>query len=475
MRKTKVICTLGPSCDDDKTVRELMEAGMNVARFNFSHQSHEEHKIRFERIKRIREELNLPVATLLDTRGPEIRLGLIENNKVELVKGQKFVLTTEEISGNNEKVSVSFKDLPHDVKKGTHILIDDGLIDMIVVEVQGSEIVCEVLNGGVISDRKGINVPDTKLSMPFISRRDYEDILFGIEQGFDFVAASFTRTADDIKEMRSIINLHGGSHMKIIAKIENAEGVENIDEIIKVADGIMVARGDMGVEISYEKLPAIQKKLIKAAYNAGKQVITATQMLDSMMKNPRPTRAETTDVANAIYDGTSAIMLSGETAAGLYPVEALKTMVMIAESTESDIDYERRFRNRPARRNIDVSDAISHATVTTAMDLDAKYIITVTESGRTARQISKYRPDCSIIACSPLPHAVRQLNMSWGVTPILVEEKETTDELFEHAYEKVLESGIVKKGELVVTTAGIPLGISGNTNLLRVDIIGEQI
>ncbi len=475
MRKTKIICTLGPACDSEEMIEKLMLAGMNVARFNFSHQSHPEHKERYERVDRVRRKLNLPVATLLDTRGPEIRLRLIENGKTELQEGQEFTLTTEDILGNNERVSVTFERLPQDVSEGTHILIDDGLIDMIVTSVEGTEIHCKVLNGGTISNRKGVNVPDTRLSMPFISEQDRSDLLFGIETGFDFVAASFTRTADDIREMRKILDENGGSHMKIIAKIENSEGVSNVGEIIQVADGIMVARGDMGVEISYENIPAIQKKLIKCAYNAGKQVITATQMLDSMMKNPRPTRAEITDVANAVYDGTSAIMLSGETAAGLYPIESLKTMVVIAERTEADIDYENRFRTRPAQRDPDVTDAISHATVTTALDLDANCIITVTVNGRTARQISKYRPKCDVIACSPREYAVRQLNLVWGVTPVLVEEKKTTDELFAHAYEKVMEHGLVQKGELVVTTAGIPLGVSGNTNLLRVDTIGEQV
>lgn len=475
MRKTKIICTLGPACDSEEMIEKLMLAGMNVARFNFSHQTHPEHKERYERVDRVRRKLNLPVATLLDTRGPEIRLRLIENGGTELREGQEFTLTTEDVLGNNQRVSVTFDRLPQDVREGTHILIDDGLIDMVVTSVEKTEIHCKVLNGGPISNRKGVNVPDTRLSMPFISDQDREDLLFGIKTGFDFVAASFTRTADDIRQMRKILDENGGSHMKIIAKIENSEGVSNMKEIIQVADGIMVARGDMGVEISYENIPAIQKQLIKCAYNAGKQVITATQMLDSMMKNPRPTRAEITDVANAVYDGTSAVMLSGETAAGLYPVEALKTMVAIAERTEADIDYENRFRTRPARRDPNVTDAISHATVTTALDLDANCIITVTVNGRTARQISKYRPKCDVIACSPREYAVRQLNLVWGVTPILVEEKKTTDELFAHAYEKVMEHGLVKKGELVVTTAGIPLGISGNTNLLRVDTIGEQV
>ncbi len=475
MRKTKIICTLGPSTDSDERMEELIRAGMNVARFNFSHQTYPEHAARFETLVRIREKLGAPVAALLDTKGPEIRLGLLEDGKAELLAGDMFTLTTREIVGNKEIASISFKDLPGDVKPGDRILIDDGLIELVLLENDGENLVCQVVNGGRISNRKGINVPNVSLSMPFLSDKDREDILFGIRTGFDFIAASFTRTADDILQIRRLLDENGGGHIKVIAKIENAEGVDNIDEIIQVSDGIMVARGDMGVEIPYENIPVIQKRLITKGYDAGKQVITATQMLDSMMKNPRPTRAEITDVANAIYDGTSAIMLSGETAAGAYPIEAVKVMATIAERTESDINYEKRFRVRESAAGTDVTNAISHATVTTALDLNAKCIITVTKYGKTAKMISKYRPVCPIIACSPHDFTVRQLNLSWGVTPILVEEKTSTDALFAAAYDAAEQHGLVEKGDLVVTTAGVPLGISGTTNLLRVDTIGDPV
>ncbi len=475
MRKTKIICTLGPSTDSDDRVEELILAGMDVARFNFSHQTYPEHLARFERLVRIREKLGIPVAALLDTKGPEVRLGLIEDGKAELLAGDIFTLTTRDLVGNNQIASVSYKNLPKDVKSGDRILIDDGLIELILLENDGENLVCQVVNGGRISNRKGINVPNAELSMPFLSDQDREDILFGIRTGFDFVAASFTRTGDDIRQIRKLLDENGGEHIRVIAKIENAQGVDNIDDIISVADGIMVARGDMGVEIAFENIPVLQKRLITKAYNAGKQVITATQMLDSMMKNPRPTRAEITDVANAIYDGTSAIMLSGETAAGAYPIEAVKTMAIIAERTEADINYEKRFRSRGTEPDTDVTNAISHATVTTSLDLKAKCIITVTKYGKTAKMISKYRPVCPIVACSPHDFTVRQMQLSWGVIPILMEEKTSTDELFASAYQKAEEAGYVTKGDLVVTTAGVPLGISGTTNLLRVDTIGDPV
>ena len=475
MRKTKIICTLGPSTDSDEKIEELIRAGMDVARFNFSHQTYPEHLERFRRLLRIREKLRAPVAALLDTKGPEIRLGMLEGGKALLEDGAEFILTTRELVGNSKIASISYKGLPGDVKAGDRILIDDGLIALKLTAVKGEDLICTVINGGPISNRKGINVPNVALSMPFLSEQDQEDILFGIRTGFDFVAASFTRTAEDVRAIRQLLDENGGEHIRIIAKIENAQGVENINGIIEAADGIMVARGDMGVEISFENIPVLQKQLITKAYNAGKQVITATQMLDSMMKNPRPTRAEITDVANAIYDGTSAIMLSGETAAGAYPIEAVKTMVAIAERTEADIDYEERFRARATGYNTDVTNAISHATVTTALDLKAKCIITVTKYGKTAKMISKYRPVCPIIACSPHGFTVRQLNLSWGVLPILGDEKTSTDALFAEAYNQAEAHGYIQKGDLVVTTAGVPLGISGTTNLLRVDTIGDPV
>ena len=448
-------------------MEKLALAGMNVARFNFSHADHEEHGRRFERLKRIRKEYNLPIAALLDTKGPEIRLGKFENDKIELKKDQKFTLTTRDIAGNESIVSITYKGLPGDIKIGSSILIDDGLVEMTVIDKTDTDINCVVNNSGVISNHKGVNVPGTHLTMPFISDKDREDIIFAIEKGYDFIAASFTRSADDIMEIRKLFKQYNCNSINIIAKIENMQGVNNIDEIIAVSDGIMIARGDMGVEIPNEEVPVIQKMIIKKVYDAGKQVITATQMLDSMIKNPRPTRAETTDVANAIYDGTSAIMLSGETAAGLYPVEALEMMDRIARRTEEDIDYKTRLKKRDIPCNPDITNAISHACVTMAHDLNAAAIITVTKSGQTARMISKYRPNCPIYGCSTYEHICRQLNLSWGVTPLSIEEKEITDELFQHAVETVENTGCISPGDLTVITAGVPLGISGNTNLIN--------
>ncbi len=473
MRKTKIICTLGPATESDEIVRELMKNGMDVARFNFSHSTHEQHRVRFEQIVRLREELGLPIAALLDTKGPEIRVGLFKDGRIQLEKGDLFTLTTEEVMGDASRVSISYKNLPNDISDGCRILIDDGLIELRVLSHTNTEIQCEVLNGGMVSNRKGVNVPGVKLSMPYISEQDRSDIIFGAELGFDFIAASFVRCGDDVDQVREILVSCGHPHVRIIAKIENNDGVRNIDEILRTADGVMVARGDMGVEIPFEELPALQKMIIKKAYNAGKQVITATQMLDSMMKNPRPTRAEATDVANAIYDGTSAIMLSGETAAGSYPVEALRTMALIANQTESSIDYDKRFRNREMAEAPNITNAISHATVTTAMDLRAKAILTVTKSGQTARMISKYRPDCLIVGGSTSPMVCRQMNLSWGVRPILIEEKTSNDELFEHAVDVSEEHGLVEDGDLVVITAGVPLGISGTTNMMKVHVVGN--
>ena len=473
MNKTKIVCTLGPATDDDKILRALMIEGMNVARFNFSHGDYKQHIRNMDRVKQIRGELNLPIATLLDTKGPEIRIGKFKESPVVLEEGQEFVLTTKEIEGNQNKVSISYKALTKDITVGDKILIDDGLIELKVKHITETDIICVVINGGMVSNLKGINVPNVQLSMPFISEKDRQDIIFGIEQGFDFIAASFTRCQEDILQIREILSEYNCNSMNIIAKIENMQGVENIDEIIKVSDGIMIARGDMGVEIPIAQVPVIQKMIIRKVYNAGKQVITATQMLDSMMKNPRPTRAEATDVANAIYDGTSAIMLSGETAAGKYPVEALKTMVKIAESAEADINYEDRFKKREALQNKDVTNAISHATCTTAMDLNASAIVTVTKSGKTARMISKYRPSCPIIGCSTYDYVCRQMNLSWGVLPLMIQEEKHTDDLFDHAVAAAENAGYVKSGELAVITAGVPLGISGTTNIIKVHVVGH--
>ena len=475
MRKTKIICTLGPATDDEEVLRQLMLNGMAVARMNMSHGQHSDHKRRADMIKKLRAELNIPVALLLDTKGPEIRTGRFKNSKVNLETGQTFTLTTEDIEGDETRCSITFKDLPKDVQRGSRILIDDGLIEMKVTDVTKTDIVCHVINGGTVATHKGINVPGVALSLPFISEQDKADIAFGVAQDFDFVAASFTRSAEDIIQLRGELEKNNCNNIRIVAKIENSEGVENIDEIIRVSDGIMIARGDLGVEIPMEEIPIIQKKLIAKAYSAGKQVITATQMLDSMMKNPRPTRAEATDVANAIYDGTSAIMLSGETAAGLFPVEAVKTMAIIAERTERDIDYIEKFRKRDIPERPDVTSAISHATCTTAHDLGAVAILTVSKTGQTARMISKFRPACPIISGTTEQKVLRQMNLSWGVIPILVDEKDNTDELFEHVVSVAQKEGYVQNGDLAVITAGIPLGVSGTTNMLKVHLVGDVL
>ena len=476
LRKTKIICTLGPATEDETVLRRLMLGGMNAARFNFSHCTHEDAAKKLEAVTRLREELGLPIATILDTKGPEIRVKTFQNGPIQLEAGDTFTLTTREVEGDDKIVSITYKDLPKDLKAGSRVLIDDGLVEMRAEHVSDTDIVCTVLNGGRVSNHKGINVPGTKLSMPFISEQDRSDIIFGIENGFDYIAASFTRSAEDILEIRHILKEHDCHSMNIIAKIENMEGVENIDEILRVVDGIMVARGDMGVEIPLEDVPVLQKELIQKSYLAGKQVVTATQMLDSMMKNPRPTRAEATDVANAIYDGTSCIMLSGETAAGKYPVEALETMVRIAEKAEESINYIKRFNSRDnSDVAFDVTNAISHATCTTAHDLGAKAIITVTKSGVTARQLSKFRPLYPIVGCTTEKHVERQLNLSWGVVPMLIDEVEDTDALFERAVDAAERTGLVKSGDLVVITAGVPLGISGTTNMMKVHVVGHVL
>ena len=484
-RKTKIVCTLGPATDNENVMRRLIEEGMNVARFNFSHGSHEEQMGRLLMLRRLREEMNRPVAALLDTKGPEIRLMEFADGKVELKDGQMFTLTTEEIKGDATRVSITYKDLPKDVKVGSRILIDDGLIEMEVAEIKPTagaktkngetpmDIVCRVINGGAVSNKKGVNVPNVELSMPYISEKDYSDIVFAVENDYDFIAASFVRTADDVLAIRKILEEKGGEDINIISKIENMQGVENIDDIIRVSDGIMVARGDMGVEIPLEDVPVIQKMIIKKVCEAGKKVITATQMLDSMMKHPRPTRAEATDVANAIYDGTSAIMLSGETAAGMYPIEALKTMVRIAVRTEQDINYVQRFKQRKTMCNPDVTNAISHATCTMAGDLNAAAIITVSKSGRTARMVSKYRPDCPIIGTCLTDKVYRQLALSWGVIPLLIEEKTQAEELFDYAVDAAESAGLIERGDVVVLTAGVPLGVSGTTNLIKVQVAGH--
>lgn len=470
MRKTKIICTIGPASDSEKIMKKLILAGMNVARFNFSHDTHEQHKEKFERLRRIRIQMNMPIATLLDTKGPEIRLRDFKYGKVQLKEGQKFTLTTDEIMGDETKAAISYKGLVKDVKPGYDILIDDGLIGMKVNEVTDKEIVCTVTNGGPVSNKKGINVPHAELSMPFISEQDRSDILFGCDIDFDFIACSFTRTAEDIREVRSILD-EKGSKMQIIAKIESMQGVNNIEEILEVADGVMVARGDLGVEVPLEEVPSIQKRIIKSALRKGKIVITATQMLDSMMHNPRPTRAETTDVANAIYDGTTAIMLSGETAAGAYPVEAVEIMSRIATRTEQDLNYKRR------REQVILGDtakmqtttgAITHASCTIAEEVGAKAILAVTISGLTARRLSEFRPSCTIFACTTNVRVACQLNLQFGVIPLIIGIEENEDRLFKSAIKRADMVGLTQKGDKLVMIAGVPLGKSGNTNTIKV-------
>ena len=473
MRKTKIICTLGPATDREGVLRALVENGMNVARLNFSHGSHEEHKGRLDALKAIREELNQPVAALLDTKGPEIRLKNFVNGKEQLVTGQTFTLTSREVEGTNEICSITYKDLPHDVAAGGTIMLDDGLIQLAIRSVNDTDIVCEVLNNGVIKDHKGVNVPGVHLSMPYMSQRDRDDIIFGIEQGFDFIAASFVRTAQDVYEIRNLLNMYD-SDIRIIAKIENQEGIENIDSILAAADAVMVARGDLGVEIDFAELPGIQKSIIDRSFSFGKPIITATQMLDSMINNPRPTRAEISDVANAIYDGTSAIMLSGETAAGAYPVEALKTMATIAERTENEAHYRNlRLAQMNLTRKTSVSDATAHAACLTAQDVNASAIVTVSESGSTARLLSKYRPTQPIIACVMRPIIQRQLSLSWGITPLIMPLAHSTDELIEMSTTLAEQNGYLHNGELAVVTAGVPVGVSGTTNMVKIHMVGN--
>ena len=471
MRKTKIICTLGPSTDKDGVLRELIANGMNVARFNFSHGSHEEHKGRLDLLKSLREELGKPVAALLDTKGPEIRLKDFKNGTEMLEAGQTFTLTTRDVEGTKEICSITYKDLPHDVAPGGTIMLDDGLIKLQIVTVNDTDIVCKVLNSGKIKNKKGVNVPGVHLSMPYMSQRDRDDIIFGAQQGFDFIAASFVRTAQDVYDIRNLLNEYD-SDIRIIAKIENREGVNNIDSILAAADAVMVARGDLGVEIDFTELPGIQKNIIERSFSFGKPIVTATQMLDSMIVNPRPTRAEISDVANAIYDGTSAIMLSGETAAGAYPVEALKTMSAIAERTEQ----ENHARFAPLAENtgkISVSDATAHAACLTAKDVNAAAIVTVSESGNTARLLSKYRPEQPIIACVMKEQVQRQLALSWGITPLMMPLAHSTDELIEMSTSLAKENGYLHNGELAVVTAGVPVGVSGTTNMIKIHMVGN--
>ncbi len=456
MKKTKIICTMGPNTSDKNILTELAKNGMNVARFNFSHGDYNEHMERLELLKDVRKELDIPVAALLDTKGPEIRTGLLKDGKkVTLKEGQTYTLTTREIVGDDKTGFINYDGLNEDVAAGNKILIDDGLIEMDVIEVQGTDIICKVINGGELGEKKGVNVPNVKIKLPALTDKDKEDIMFGIKQGFDFIAASFVRTAGCIQEIKAILEEHGSS-MKVIAKIENAEGINNLDDIIEASDGIMVARGDMGVEIPAEKVPYFQKMIIRKCNEACKTVITATQMLDSMIRNPRPTRAEVTDVANAVYDGTDAVMLSGETAMGKYPVEALKMMATIVEDSESHLDYDAyRKRKVNAESMKNVSNAVCFASVSTAHDLQAKAIIAPSITGFTTQMLSKWRPSAPIVGMSPSMSTVRQMQLQWGVIPVWSRRADSTDELIDNSAEELKEKGIVKSGDLAVITAGV--------------------
>lgn len=475
MRKTKIVCTIGPSSESLENLKKLILAGMNVARLNFSHGDFEEHGNRIKNIRQACKELNKNVAILLDTKGPEIRTGKLEVEPIELVQDEFITLTTEEILGTKDCISVTYKDLPSDVEPGSTILIDDGLIGLTVIEVSGTEIKCRIVNGGTIKSKKGVNVPGVAISLPGITEKDANDIIFGIEQDIDFIAASFVRKASDVLEIRELLEKHNAGHIQIISKIENQQGVDNLDEILEVSDGLMVARGDLGVEIPAEEVPLAQKLMINKCNVAGKPVITATQMLDSMQRNPRPTRAEASDVANAIFDGTDAIMLSGETAAGKYPVESVLTMSRIAEKAESSLNYRDLFNKQRTAQEISITEAISQSVSISALDLHAKAILTSTQSGTTARMISKYRPEAPIIAVTTQERTVRRLALIWGVHAVLGKEiVDTTDSLFNNSLEGGRKSGLVKEGDLVVITAGIPLGHSGSTNLIKISSVPAQ-
>lgn len=477
MKKTKIVCTMGPSVDNEEMLEQLIDNGMNIARFNFSHGTHEEQKIRMDRLKKVREAKKQPIAILLDTKGPEIRTGLLEGGqKVFLEEGSDFTLTTEEIVGNAEKVSITYEGLVNDVNVGGTILIDDGLIELEIKAIAGKDIVCKVINGGELGQRKGVNVPNVPVKLPAITDKDREDIKFGVEQEIDFIAASFVRNADCILEIKAFLKSLKAPYIPIIAKVENAEGIENIDEIIRAADGVMVARGDLGVEIPAEEVPHLQKMIIQKCNDAYKPVITATQMLDSMMRNPRPTRAEVTDVANAVYDGTDAVMLSGETAAGKYPVEALKMMSHIVESTEQHYDYVGYIKRAKVHRMKNATSALGYATVTTASNLNAKCIITPTVSGATTRVVSKFKPKMDIIGVSPNEAALRRMQIFWGVSPLKSFQMDSTDDICNGAIELAVAKQYVETGDTVILTAGIPSPNvekqqSGVTNMMKISVV----
>ncbi|HET7522169.1 MAG TPA: pyruvate kinase [Bacillales bacterium] len=475
MQKTKIVCTIGPASETTEQLAKLIHAGMNVARLNFSHGNHEEHRKRIENIRKAAVQAGKTVAILLDTKGPEIRTGELEKTSVELVEGQSLILSMEEVVGNEQKISVSYSKLVADVREGSIILLDDGLIELEVTDVRGNEVHTRVLNNGTLKSRKGVNVPNASLDLPGITEKDAKDIQFGIEQGIDFIAASFVRRASDVLDIRELLEEYGAEDIHIIPKIENREGVENIDDILNVSDGLMVARGDLGVEIPAEDVPLVQKQLIRKCNTHGKPVITATQMLDSMQRNPRPTRAEASDVANAIFDGSDAVMLSGETAAGDYPVEAVETMHKIACRAETALAYDDLLKDRSRESDTTITDAISQSVTHTALRLGVSAIITATESGHTARMVAKYRPKAPIIAVTSTEKVCRKLALVWGVAPQLGKEASSTDEMLDLAVEKALHSGIVRHGDLVVISAGVPVGETGTTNLMKVHVVGDVL
>ena len=470
MRKTKIVCTLGPASDSEEKIEQLILGGMNAARFNFSHGTHESHLETLNRLKKVRDRLGLPVAAMLDTKGPEIRIKKFENGPIALNDGDMFTLTTEDIPGTQDKVSVTYENLHCELKQGDRVLIDDGLVELNVSEIKGRDIICRVVTGGTLSNNKSINLPGSSIRLPSMTEKDISDITFACEQGFDFIAASFVRKAQDIRDIRALLDSHGGGRIQIIAKIENREGVDNLRDILNEADGVMVARGDLGVEIPASEVPVIQKEMIEMSISLGKTVITATQMLDSMIRNPRPTRAEVSDVANAVFDGSSAVMLSGESASGKYPIESVKTMAEIVERAEGAINYWKRFAQREAACDT-VPLAIAHTACMTARDPDAKAILAATTSGYTAKMISRFMPGCFVAAVTTSESVRRSLALTWGVTPYLTGSADSTDRMFSLCAETAQKEGIAQKGDRVVITAGVPIGCSGTTNLIKADTI----
>jgi pyruvate kinase len=470
-RKTKIMCTMGPACDSVEMLKKLILAGMSAARLNMAHGDLDEHKGRIDRVRQAAKELGATVAILMDIKGPEIRTGLLQESSYELKTDASLTLTTEQIKGDASRISVSYKDLTQDLKPDSRILIDDGLIELQVETIEGTEIHCRVLNGGLVKSRKGVNLPGIHTSLPGVTERDVMHIEFGIEQDIDIIAASFVRKASDIVEIRRLLEERGASHIQIISKIENQEGVDNLDAILEVSDGLMVARGDLGVEIPVEDVPIIQKQMIRKGNAVGKPIITATHMLDSMQYNPRPTRAEASDVANAVYDGTDVLMLSGETAAGKYPLEAVRMMAGIAANIEEVLPYRDMLRIKTAEQKATITEVISQAAVSSSLDLDAKAIVVATSSGFSARMVAKYRPQSPIIAVTVSERIQRRLSLCWGVIPVLGTQIASTDEMFESAIQSSLQSGIVASGDLVVVSAGVPVGKSGSTNLIKIQHI----